>query len=360
MPDHERTPDRAHPPARGARGGALPPSAVGGRVVVRHRLPDGAATDAVGALERTGAVLAVRRDDGSLVEVVADDVVASRRVPPRVRRPRPGEPVAGVLDLEAALARAWQPPQVARSGRWLLRSSADRTRRASSVLVLGAPEGDLGAAVDAAGGWMRHRGATPRFQLPRSTGAPVGGAARADAAGLQVAADVDALLAQRGWPLVSPTTVLVGGPQVLRRRTPSAADLAPVDLAEVPGADWHAVVRPGEGGDPVLGGLLLSAPEQVFATAGVPGDRARADGAVAAGRMALVEGWAVLTDLAVLPRARRGGLARAVVAALSTWAAERGAGRLALQVADGNDAARALYGSLGLVEHHRYAYREHP
>ncbi|MEJ5944951.1 GNAT family N-acetyltransferase [Pseudokineococcus basanitobsidens] len=372
----------------------LPPAGSGRRVVVRHRLPDGSATDLLGMLEDDGSaaddgapgaegVVLVRRDDGGLVQVRRADVLAARPVPPRTRRPtgrgradggapggRGGPPVVGVLDLEAVLALAWRPVDLARSGRWLLRSAEDRTRRASSVLVLGSPDGDLAGAVEGAAAWARRHGSTPRFQLPCPTGTPVGAAARADAAGLAVAADLDQLLAARGWPVVSPTTVMVGwttdlrgggpgparpgtGPQTRAGTSPGAPRVA---VDDAPSTGWRAVVRPGAARDPVVDALLVSAPQQAFATAVPPG----AGGPAAAGRVALCDGWAVVTDLAVEPAARRRGLARAVLAALAGWALGRGADRVALQVADGNDAARALYDSLGLVEHHRYAYREHP
>ncbi|MEJ5866530.1 GNAT family N-acetyltransferase [Pseudokineococcus sp. 5B2Z-1] len=351
-----------------------PPPDAGQRVVVRHRLADGSATDVVGELERAGDPLVVRRADGGVVEVRAHDVVAARRVPPRVRRPRPGEPVVGVLDLEAALARAWLPTGAEPDGRWLLRSAGDRTRRASSVLALGPPgpgAGGLAGAVDRASAWLSARGSTPRFQLPRSTGAPVGAAARADAAGLAAVEDLDAELDGRGWALVSPTTVMVGALPTTAAVPATTAAPAPVDVLAAPDAAWSHLVRPGEADDPVVAALLLSAPDQAFAVVrpdpgtgtgtGKTGARTSApEGAVAAGRMALADGWAVLTDLVVAPEHRRRGLARAAVTALSAWAARHGAERLALQVADGNDAARALYEDLGLAEHHRYAYREAP
>lgn len=71
------------------------PSWVGGRVVVRHRLPDGSATDALGTLVRADDhELAVLRDRTGTEAVVAlADVVLAKRVPPRavraVRRPGP-------------------------------------------------------------------------------------------------------------------------------------------------------------------------------------------------------------------------------------------------------------------------------
>jgi N-acetylglutamate synthase len=333
-------------------------------VVVRHRTPDGRATDVLGELvEDAPGHLAVRDREGAVHRVARADVGAARPVPPPVRRRTAADgPVVGVCDLEAVLALAWQAPASARDGRWLLRSAGDRTRRASSVLALGAPrEGDLDAAVDAAAAWQRAHGSTPRFQLPRATGAPAGRAARADAAALQAVSRLDALLAARGWPLVSPTTVLTGRTDRVRAAASAASaastadqadEAAAVRLSPAPDATWTALVRPGAPEDPVTAGLLVSAPEQVFATVDGPG------GAAAVGRLALADGWAVLTDLVVAPAARRRGLARAVVGALLGAAGDLPG--VALQVADGNEPARALYARLGLAEHHRYAYREEP
>lgn len=63
---------------------------VGRRVVVRHRLPDGRATDVLGELAALDAgALAVRREDGAVVRVPLADVVAGRVVPARPARRRP-------------------------------------------------------------------------------------------------------------------------------------------------------------------------------------------------------------------------------------------------------------------------------
>ncbi len=72
------------------------PEWVGRRVVVRHLLPDGRATDALGTLLHVdGNGLRVRRDrvpeDGSDAEVaiaLADVVLARPVPPPPARRPR--------------------------------------------------------------------------------------------------------------------------------------------------------------------------------------------------------------------------------------------------------------------------------
>ena len=60
----------------------------------------------------------------------------------------------------------------------------------------------------------------------------------------------------------------------------------------------------------------------------------------------LVE-YYVLYDLYVLKRARRQGVAKALMNAASEWAREQGAARLDLETARDNGAGQALYRSLG-------------
>jgi ribosomal protein S18 acetylase RimI-like enzyme len=81
------------------------------------------------------------------------------------------------------------------------------------------------------------------------------------------------------------------------------------------------------------------------------------DGAqVARGRVSLAEDWAFFGDLTVQPAARRRGLARTVMAAVTEWSAERGASVMLLQVLAANEPAQALYASLGFERHHSYRY----
>ena len=68
------------------------PPDVGQRVVVRHALPGGGASDVIGELVRwDGGCVRVRRCDGEVVEVAESAVLAAKRVPPPPpRRPRLG------------------------------------------------------------------------------------------------------------------------------------------------------------------------------------------------------------------------------------------------------------------------------
>ena len=62
---------------------------VGRRVMVRSRRADGAAQDVLGTLERfDDDGLAVRRRDGTLVDVASADLLAGHVVPPPPGRPR--------------------------------------------------------------------------------------------------------------------------------------------------------------------------------------------------------------------------------------------------------------------------------
>lgn len=68
-----------------------------------------------------------------------------------------------------------------------------------------------------------------------------------------------------------------------------------------------------------------------------------------------------LDSLAVSPEARRRGLGSALLRAVLGWAAERGAGRLVLEVRASNAAALALYERFGLrTEGRRPRYYAHP
>ena len=102
------------------------PGDAGMRVSLRRRLPDGRFADVLGVLESwQDDLVAVRRQDGRLVELTAVDVVAAKRIPPppvRRRRDLPGpaavppvggEPVGGEpVGGEPADAPAPRPPEM--------------------------------------------------------------------------------------------------------------------------------------------------------------------------------------------------------------------------------------------------------
>jgi GNAT superfamily N-acetyltransferase len=128
-----------------------------------------------------------------------------------------------------------------------------------------------------------------------------------------------------------------------------------VELAPQPSTAWLARYRDGTV-PPAAASALAAAPEVVFATIGSSSGGA----ATAIGRATVEKPWVGFAAIEVDPASRRRGYSRAVMAALVSWAAERGATRAYLEVTADNEPAIALYASLGFTEHYRYIYRTPP
>ena len=206
-------------------------------------------------------------------------------------------------------------------------------------------------AVDRIGQWYLHRGLPPMIVIP----GPLASAA-------QPPDPLDTLLAARGWRVRSgPAVVMtaqtgaVAGRGQGADRTPGATGV-PVTLASWPDAAWLARYHyRGMAELPASARRLLqSAPWQAFASVEDGGQT------IAVGRVSVAAGWAGITAIDVAPEHRRRGLGTALTRALAAEAAGRGAGRVFLQVEEGNVAARALYERCGFATVHRYHYRVAP
>lgn len=75
------------------------------------------------------------------------------------------------------------------------------------------------------------------------------------------------------------------------------------------------------------------------------------------GRAVADTGWMGVFGMATLPRARGRGVAGAVLAALSEWAADHRIERAYLQVECANAAALRLYERAGFTELRRFHFR---
>jgi N-acetylglutamate synthase len=238
-----------------------------------------------------------------------------------------------VDELERLAARTWRGLEQESYGDWLLRAAGGFTGRANSVLVVGDPPAPPAAAVAGVARWYADRGLPPRAQVPSSPG----GAAADDifaAAGWSRDEDVLVLTAPlAGWPAAS-----------------VAVDLAPEpDDAWLTGYRYRGAPLPA-----VAREVLLSGDDPAFAAVRLAPEPAPL---AAVGRGVVVDDWLVVTAVTVADHVRRQGLATAVMAALGTWAAGRGAQSCVLQVVATNEPALALYDRLGFTEHHRYHYR---
>jgi ribosomal protein S18 acetylase RimI-like enzyme len=336
----------------------VPADLLGRRVALRHRLADGLLTDAVGELSDAGADAVVVHTRRGPVRVARSAVVAVRAIPPPVPRRASWTAVAR---LENLCADAWPAPADRPLGAWRLRAAGGFTGRANAALALGDPGLPVPAALDAVRAFAAEHGVAPRVHAPigspwdRAVAAAgwvldVGHEAGAEVAVLVV--DVDRL----AQPAARRSHTAGEGPdpdgqRVLLSERPTEAWWA-LSLGRAPTPDERFVLDP-LGNEPAPSDQQLGsgpttgrAPRTAFGL--VPG--------VGVVRAVVVDDHLHLSRLAVGPAARRAGMGTQLTAAAAGWGRANGARWAVLQVALHNAAARALYGRLGAVEHHRYRY----
>jgi GNAT superfamily N-acetyltransferase len=316
---------------------------VGSRVVVRHRLPDGAASDALGDLVAAdGTTLRIRTRRGE-VTIARADVLAAKAVPPPPARKGPPHTAIGTDDLERVMAEHWRPLERLDLGTWRLRASEGFTGRGNSALALGEP------------GVPDPIERVERFYAERGLPAVVAVAHPADGLGAGVPLIDD--LAARGWSVRTPTVVMTAATDDLpgAGEVPLPAGLH-VESGGEPDAAWlaryHYQGRPDV--PPAGRRILVSADEQVFLRVLDGGET------VAIARGSLSPGWAGVTAVETAPSHRRRGLGARLLAEVADWARDRGAASTYLQVQGDNSGARALYEGAGFTVHHAYHYRVAP
>jgi ribosomal protein S18 acetylase RimI-like enzyme len=331
----------------------LGPHLVGQRIVVRRVLRDEtgptggpAMTDLLGTLESwTPPVISVRPEAGEPVSIALADIVSGKPVPPRpsVRlRVSPEQAEVWATD-------AWPALETARLGEWLMRASAGFSARANSVLAVGSPGVPLPDAVAAVRAFYTSRGLPPCAQV-------VVGSAPADD------------LTAAGWVLARPgeadtlfqVASVAQAVRAVRRALPAAAPEATVSASVT--ADWLADDARALAAEEAAVGVLAG-PVRAGGDVGFVSVRDPADGVIAKGRVAMgtaAPDWAGITDVWVSPARRRSRLGMVVVAAMLSWAAERGATTAYLQVRGDNPAALAVYDRLGFTTHHAYRYLTPP
>ncbi|MGA4851123.1 GNAT family N-acetyltransferase [Streptomyces sp. G5(2025)] len=318
----------------------ITPADVGKRVSVRclreASSPGGKFTDTVGVLTSwTGGVVLITRRDGESVRIPEQSLVAGKVVPSAPARRR--GPAASYAELARVCARAWQPVESERLGDWELRAASGFTRRANSVLPLGDPGRPLDEALTYVREWYAAR------HLP----AYVQTATGAEGTQEVLCAELEA----RGWEREVSAELHVCA---LAPVADLDVDVSRVDLSRSCDEAW--LRRYGRAGDlaPHVPKVLASGPSVWFAS--VPGS---GDSTAAIGRCVVDGRWAGFMAVEVDPEHRRQGLATAVMAALARQALSDGASAAWLQVEDGNDGARALYGRMGFAAHHAYHHYRH-
>ena len=278
---------------------------VGQRVVVRHLLPDGRATDVLGTCTEWGPdSLTVDREGHGPVTIRLTEVVTGKPVPPRASvRAR-----VAAQEVEQHVAALRTSITTEPLGQWQLRASPPHggrlRRRGNSALAMDDP--GIGWA-DAAWGVRRFYDAldqVPTVQVQRGsqveqTLAPLGFAPMGDG-------DAHAQLASVARAL---------------RSVRSIAPDVPAEVEELPGS------------------VVVSL-----------------DGGAASGRGVLSGDWLLVESLVVDPGSRRRGLATAVLAEVLDWGASLGATTALLHVETDNAGAIALYEQHGFTTHHTHRY----
>jgi ribosomal protein S18 acetylase RimI-like enzyme len=240
--------------------------------------------------------------------------------------------VAFIRALELHSARAWPAPEIVRLNGWELRfTPGSRSRRVNSLTAVAPEPGRFGDTLRLARRLCRERGLPCTVRLT-----PLAGREPA------------AMLADMGFPETGEPTAVMVAP-VPRLDAPETVSVA----AEVGGAWLMGLSASGvSDAERDLIARLVGHVDMPQAFACV-----LADGAVASvGRAACSGGFVGLFNIATDSSLRRHGYGRQVVTALLAWARRHNAMRAYLQVGTANDAAVALYRTIGFNEAYRYDY----
>lgn len=307
----------------------------GERWVIRHRLPDGSATDVIGWIITVGPAEVEVSGSATAPTQRLDirTVIAARRVPAAAGGRNPLRATAA--EAERIALRGWLAEHEP-LGEWTLRSAAGFTARANSCLAVGDPGVGYPEAAARIRRYAADRGIPPWAQV-------VFGSAE------------DRGLRDLGW---RPTYVAV---EFLVVRLTDLLGEGPADSAVSVGDDltqeWLAAYhrsRPNDADPRLLRMILDGQPPRGFAGA------ADASGLFAIGRGHLERDWLGLASIWTRPDRRRQGWGTAIVVSLGHWAARRGARYGYLQVETENAAALRAYEALGFRRHHRYGYLAAP
>lgn len=212
------------------------------------------------------------------------------------------------------------------------------SRRANSVLPHGAgPQpgaARLNGWIDAAVDLYRARSLVPWIQAS-SASWPNG---------------LEQLLERRGWTIGIDRTLLLGGNLKPTRTTRDVTLQLRLDDRWL-NAWWELDGRGGAREQEVASAILARISDRVAFVSVGGGDQVAG---VALG--VLVDTTLVVECVATAPRVRREGVATAALTALGAWAWEQGSRTTLLAVQETNEAARALYAKLGLLEVGAYSY----
>ncbi|MGC4939013.1 GNAT family N-acetyltransferase [Kribbella sp. DT2] len=297
---------------------------IGHRVVVRHQLDGGQATDVIGVLQSyDDRTLEIRHADSTPYRIHREAVVAAKPIPPMPLRRVDAEQ----LFLTTALGRPAAETQYV--GEWLLRASGGWTGRANSVLPAGDPGLPFSDAAKQVEAFYLERGLPP-LALTR-----IGHPEFEEFTGL-------------GWTDARPEK----SDALVLHTTLDHVNGVPayeVLVADRPDAEWYAAAFDGD--VPAAAPAVMEGPPKAaFASVELDGR------VVAVARGSMTGHWLGVDAVRVDPAYRRRGLATAALQGLARWAGPLGGRRTYLEVEEENAGALTTYTGLGYVEAYRYRY----
>ncbi len=248
-----------------------------------------------------------------------------------------------ILMLETLAAHAWPASEVESCGGWQLRSAQGVTRRANSVW----PNGEDGALA-----LETKLARVERFYAERNL------PARYQICDAMQPAELDEVLAARGYAVEAPTAVQVAPLRALLERLPSLRHYPAfeVEVSEEFDPAWFDLYCAAEQIDAQAAAVRRSILERIAPLHGFVTLYADATPA-AVGLGVIEEGWLGVFSMATLPEFRRRGAARAILRTLAVWAQLYDAHSAYLQVTEENLPAQRLYASAGFRTAYRYHYR---
>lgn len=245
--------------------------------------------------------------------------------------------------LEQLAARAWPALVADELDGWVIRRAAGFTKRANSVW----PRADGGRPLEEKLAEVERVYAAEGLPACYFLGSCV------EPAGL------DAVLADRGYVVADQSLVLTA--PLAPDRTPAPANGLAVTLLAAPDAAWLTTWRTAA----AVGEAEARVALQLFGAAGAPTAYAVATDTatgrpVATGRGVLQEDAIGIFNMATVHAQRGRGAGAAVLDALMSHGAARGATTAYLQVSAANAVARRLYARAGFSEASTYRYRVQP
>lgn len=298
---------------------------VGKRLTIRLHEASGGYRDIVGILE---SPTTLRHKNGHEITFSQTEIAIYREIIPLSESAGRGAPLSiRVIELEKILNATWSATEQIRHGQWLFRASGQYTMRANSVLPQGAPpfgepEKEIHDAISDVVAFYKARGLNPIFHLP-----------------LPIYHELSSYLLAHGWSEKLRAQVQVLDIEVTQINSDSV-----LEVNSLCDTEWLAVQ-----GDEMLLTLMETTPAYYYML--------KKNGeAVAALRAGIRDEWTVISRLYVRPEFRESKIGKELMLLTFNNLYSLGITKAALQVDISNEAAIALYKSLGFRKHHEYSY----